>query len=310
MLSYRHAFHAGNHADVLKHIVLVECIARMKAKDKSILYVDTHAGGGLYTLGQGYAAQNNERESGIDKIRAACTTECSGAGIVAAVTTSDSAAQATSCDPAEQVARRYLAALENACPRGASDVYPGSPLLASSLLKAGDRLVLFELHPADHANLRALFAGPAQVPGTPGVEVRRADGFAGLRSVLPPPSRRGLVLVDPSYELAADYAAVVTMLRDALSRFATGVYLVWYPLLERAEAVALPDALRFLAPRWLDARLRVRGNLPGERGMHGSGLFIINPPWQLRQTMDGLLPWLATVLGTEGSTWHIESEGE
>ncbi len=274
MLSYRHGFHAGNHADVLKHLVLIECIDRLVRKDKPLLYVDTHAGAGSYRLHEGYAAMNEEWAGGIARL-------------------------ASAAGPLPPAVARYLSVIsEYAAPESA---YPGSPMVAATLLRAHDRLVLFELHPSDSSPLSGLFAADRRV------EVRTADGFAGLRSLLPPPSRRALALIDPSYELAEDYERVVASLGDALRRFATGVYLIWYPLLERDEAQALPARLRGLADRWLDVRLRVRSSLPGERGMAGSGMVVINPPWQLVDSLAATLPWLSETLGVDqGAAWSIE----
>lgn len=276
MLSYRHGFHAGNHADVLKHLVLIQCLDRMVQKDKPLLYVDTHAGAGSYRLHEGYAAQNEEWAGGVARLAASGENGALPAAV-----------------------GRYLSVVRSYDP--AATAYPGSPALAAGLLRQQDRLVLFELHPSDSGPLAGLFAADRRV------DVRTADGFAGLRALLPPPSRRALVLVDPSYELAQDYDRVVTCVTDALGRFATGVYLVWYPLLERDEALALPQRLRGLSDRWIDARLRVRSSLPGERGMAGSGLCIINPPWLLKESLKEALPFLAQSLGLDnGSGWSLD----
>lgn len=273
MLSYRHGFHAGNHADVLKHLVLIQCLDRLVIKDKPLLYIDTHAGAGSYLLHEGYAAMNQEWAGGIARL-----------------------ARASGALPA--AIDRYLSLLQSYAPEATA--YPGSPALAARLLRPQDRLVLFELHPSDFAPLSGLFIDDRRV------QSRNADGFAGLPGLLPPSSRRGLVFIDPSYELAEDYDRVVASVGDALRRFATGIYLVWYPLLERDEALALPERLRGLSDRWIDARLRVRSSLPGERGMAGSGLVIINPPWLLRESLDEALPFLARTLGIdEGAGWAL-----
>lgn len=273
MLSYRHGFHAGNHADALKHLVLVECITRLIEKDKPLSYVDTHAGAGSYRLDSGFAAQNREWEGGIARLMAASN------------------------------APRTVAAYEAAV-GGNRNVYPGSPLVAARLLRPTDRLTLFELHPSDAEPLSALFAADRRV------RVVQGDGLLGLRSALPPPSRRGLVLVDPSYELASDYDAVPAALADALRRFATGAYLLWYPLLERPEAADLPGRLAGIAPRYVDARLRIRSSLPGERGMAGSGMFVVNPPWKLKEALEEALPYLAMTLGEDGgAAWTLEAAG-
>jgi 23S rRNA (adenine2030-N6)-methyltransferase len=276
MLSYRHGFHAGNYADVLKHLVLVECLDRLVKKDKPLLYIDTHAGAGSYRLHEGYAAMNEEWATGIARL----TASLQAAPVPAAIT-------------------RYLSVVSGYAKPGTA--YPGSPMIAATLLRAQDRLALFELHPSDSAPLSGLFAGDRRV------EVRTADGFGGLRALLPPPSRRALVLIDPSYELAEDYERVVASMGDALRRFATGVYLIWYPLLERDDARALPDRLRCLSDRWLDVRLRVRSSLPGERGMAGSGLVVINPPWLLKESLVEALPRLSGILGADGgAAWSVD----
>ena len=278
MLSYRHGFHAGNHADVLKHIVLMDCIQRLLRKDAPLLYVDTHAGAGSYLLHEGYAAMNEEWAGGIERLSGFAEPE-----------------NLTQAMP-EAVAG-YLSLV-----RGCAPAYPGSPLLAARLLRRQDHLALFELHPGDFAPLSTLFADDNRV------QVRNADGFNALRGLLPPISRRALVFIDPSYELAADYERVTASVKEALRRFATGVYVVWYPLLEREEARRLPENLIQLAGTSLDVKLRVRSRAPGERGMSGSGMVVLNPPWQLREMLDGLLPWLARVLGEdEGAGWSLSS---
>ena len=273
VLSYRHGFHAGNHADVLKHLVLVDCLSRLVAKDTPLLYVDTHAGAGSYLLHEGYAAMNEEWASGIERLKAFAATE----------------------EPPPAVAA-YLGLVDALGP-----AYPGSPLLAARLLRQTDRLALFVLHPSDSEPLAALFSGDRRS------SVRKADGFASLPPLLPPPSRRGLVFIDPSYELAADYDLVVEAMAEALKRFSTGVFAIWYPLLEREEARSLPGRLLDLAQagkptalKALDARLRIRSSLPGERGMAGSGMFVFNPPWKLKEALELALPYLARALGSDG----------
>jgi 23S rRNA (adenine2030-N6)-methyltransferase len=272
MLSYRHGFHAGNHADVLKHCALLECIKRLSKKDAPILYVDTHAGAGSYALREGYAAMNEEWAAGIER-----------------------AAAFAAEDPPPAAVASYLELVRRLGPR-----YPGSPSIAAAALRPRDGLALFELHPSDFGSLSALFERDRRV------RTVNADGFAGLKGVLPPPSRRGLVLIDPSYELASDYDRVVAAVEDGLRRFATGVYAIWYPLLEREEARLLPGRLSALADKAIDARLRIRSSLPGERGMAGSGLVVINPPWLLAEALGEALPYLARALGEDGgATWSL-----
>ena len=269
MLSYRHGFHAGNHADVLKHIALVALLRGLARKDKPVMAVDTHAGAGLYSLEQGYAVKNGEFRNGIARLW-------------------------DRKDPPAPVVD-YLNEVRAANPDGLLRNYPGSPRIMLDLLRPQDRLRLFELHGTDGRLLAEQFAAAGRR-----VTVTAGDGFAGLKAALPPPSRRGLALIDPSYELASDYKAVVTALRDSLQRFATGTYVVWYPLLQRREAMQLPDNLRRAAgDEWLDIALQVKAPSPDGVGLHGSGLFVANPPWQFSDQMRGVLPWLTKVLAQD-----------
>lgn len=272
MLSYRHAFHAGNHADVLKHCVLVCLLRHLAKKDKPFWVIDTHAGAGAYGLDAGYAARNAEWEAGIARLWDRTDLPPELADYVELVRGMNSA--------------------------GRLSFYPGSPYLAWKLLRPQDRLRLFELHPTDVDLLGKTFQdGGRQVIVTLG------DGFAGLKSLLPPPPRRALVLMDPSYEDKRDYARVVESLKDSLKRFATGIYALWYPLLSRPEALRLPERLHALKAEWLDVSLQVGRPAQGGFGMHGSGMFIVNPPWTLKDALGACLPVLKSALaqgpGTE-----------
>ena len=227
MLSYRHGFHAGNHADVLKHVVLVQLIEHLLRKDKALWVIDTHAGAGAYSLEAGYAARNAEFANGIGRL-------WKRQDLPAPV-------------------RDYLAQVRAANPDGVLRQYPGSPQIALQMLRPQDRLRCFELHSTDSKALQEHFRAAGRR-----VAVVAGDGFAALKSVLPPPSRRGLVLIDPSYELAEHYRDVRTAMRDALQRFATGTYAVWYPLLQRREAENLPQELQRIAPGdWLRVSLAI-----------------------------------------------------
>ena len=271
MLSYRHGFHAGNHADVLKHIALVALLRILSRKDKPFLVVDTHAGAGMYSLEQGFAVRNAEFRGGIGVLW-------------------------ERSDLPEPVAD-YLDQVRAVNPDGVLRQYPGSPRIALGVLRPQDRLRLFELHSTEGAILARQFAQEGRR-----VTVTAGDGFAGLKAVLPPASRRGLVLIDPSYELATDYRAVVTALHDGMERFATGTYVVWYPLLQRRESVELPEKLRRAVDAdWLDIALQVKAPSPDGLGLHGSGLFIVNPPWKYSEKMRGTLPWLARALAQDGA---------
>ena len=281
MLSYRHAFHAGNHADVLKHFVLLRLLRHLALKDKPFWYIDTHAGAGAYGLDAGYATKNAEHESGIARLWERADLPAPLAG--------------------------YVEVIRAMNPRGALTLYPGSPYIAWKLLRAQDRMRLFELHTTDVDLLGKTFMDAGKR-----VQVTLGDGFAGLKSLLPPPSRRALVLIDPSYEDKRDYARVFDALRDSLQRFPTGTYAIWYPLLARAEAHRLPERLRKLKDAaWLDVSLSVSKPRVGSFGMHGSGLFVVNPPWTLRAELEACLPVLKSALAQgEGGEYRIVQSKE
>ncbi|NJD64969.1 MAG: 23S rRNA (adenine(2030)-N(6))-methyltransferase RlmJ [Chloroflexi bacterium] len=271
MLSYRHGFHAGNHADVLKHVALVALLRILTRKDKPLVVLDTHAGAGLYSLEQGFALKIVEFRDGIARLWERNDLPAPVADYVEQV-------RAVNAD-------------------GVLRQYPGSPRIALGVLRPQDRLRLFELHSTEAPILAQQFAKDGRR-----VTVTSGDGFAGLKAVLPPPSRRGLVLIDPSYELASDYRAVVTALRDGMKRFATGTYAVWYPLLQRRESIELPDKLRqATSADWLDVALQVKAPSPEGRGLHGSGMFIVNPPWTFSDQMRAIMPWLTRVLAQDAT---------
>lgn len=270
MLSYRHAFHAGNHADVLKHFVEVQLLRYLAQKPKPFWYIDTHAGAGCYALDSGYATQNAEYESGIARL--------------------------WQRDDLPEPLAEYVALVKRINPDGQMKLYPGSPLVALALLREQDRMRLFELHPADSELLQQNFAGHGAQ-----VLMQTADGFGALKALLPPPPRRALVLIDPPYEDKQDYQRVVTALREGLKRFANGVYAVWYPQLQRAEARQLPEQLKQLPVNgWLHVALSVQAPSADGFGMHGSGMFVLNPPWTLHATLQQVMPVLAARLGQDG----------
>jgi len=281
MLSYRHAFHAGNHADVLKHFIEVQLLRYLAQKDKPFWYIDTHAGAGCYALDSGYAAQNAEYESGIARL--------------------------WQRDDLPAPLADYVAVVKRLNPDGQLKLYPGSPLVALELLREQDRMRLFELHPSDSEILRENFAGKIIGQGA-SVLIYDTDGFGALKALLPPPPRRALVLIDPPYEDKQDYRHVVAALREGLKRFAGGVYAVWYPQLQRAEARQLPEQLKQLPVKsWLHVALSVQ--TPGEDGfgMHGSGMFIVNPPWVLQGMLQEVMPFLVRHLGQgEGAGYTLE----
>jgi 23S rRNA (adenine2030-N6)-methyltransferase len=271
MLSYRHGFHAGNHADVLKHVALVALLRILTRKDKPLVVLDTHAGAGLYSLEQGFAMRNAEFRDGIARL--------------------------WERDDLPAPVADYLDQVRAVNADGVLRHYPGSPRIALGVLRPQDRLRLFELHSTEGPILARQFAQDGRR-----VTVTAGDGFAGLKAVLPPPSRRGLALIDPSYELASDYRAVVAALHDGMQRFATGTYAVWYPLLQRRESIQLPDKLRqAVSADWLDVALQVKAPSLEGRGLHGSGLFIVNPPWTFSDQMRGIMPWLTRALAQDAT---------
>lgn len=279
MLSYRHAFHAGNHADVLKHFILVELLRYYSRKDKPWWYIDTHAGAGCYALDSDIAGRTGEFAGGIGRL-------WQRAGLSAALAA-------------------YVETVAQFNPHGGLNFYPGSPALAMTQVRAQDRMRLFELHPADAITLEKTFARDGDR-----VVVRKADGFAALRGLLPPPPRRVVVLIDPPYEVKDDYRRVVDVLADAIKRFPDGTYALWYPLLARAEAQRLPERLADLgADSWLDVRLTVRTPPSDGFGMFGSGMYIVNPPWVLPELLETVLPELVALLGEDdGAGFDLEHE--
>ena len=279
MLSYRHAFHAGNHADVLKHIILLQIAGYMAEKPAPFWIIDTHAGAGRYALESPHATKLGEYRDGIGRLW-----------------------DKKGLPPA---AVNYVEFVKILNPDGVLRHYPGSPWLASQSLRAGDRLRLYELHSSDVKLLQECFRSAGRQ-----VTITAGDGFAGLKAILPPPPRRALILIDPSYETRDDYANVVKGLEDALKRFATGTYAVWYPLLSKLESRKLPDRLKRLgAANWLHVTLEVKEASGDGFGMNGSGMFIINPPWTLEKKLHETLPKLTQLLAQDnGARFALESQ--
>jgi len=270
MLSYRHSFHAGNHADVLKHCVLVLTTRYLLNKPKALFAVDTHAGAGIYSLHHEHALKNREFESGIERLWSLQSV------------------------PAEL--EFYLHQVRKLNIDQKLSLYPGSPWLLSQLLRPQDHLSCYELHSSDLGLLEKNLAGQQRT------QLLQADGFRGLMAQLPPSSRRGLVLIDPPYEVKTDYRQVLDTLKQALKRFATGTYLLWYPRLNQPAAKTLPGNLEKLSPKWLSAQLWIREET--NQGMWGSGMFVINPPWTLKQELSHILPFLAKQLGQQASSGY------
>ncbi|MDR7093313.1 23S rRNA (adenine(2030)-N(6))-methyltransferase RlmJ [Hydrogenophaga laconesensis] len=305
MFSYRHAFHAGNHADVLKHITLIATLRHLMQKEAGLTLIDTHAGAGLYRLDGDYTETGGEARDGVVKLM----------GALRAV--DRPAAQAVS--PAID---DYLDLIASFNPSGSLRVYPGSPFVMHHLLRAEsrDRLKLFEVHPTDS---RTLSANIGQLEAGRQIAVARQDGFEGVKPLLPPPpsatgSKRALVLIDPSYEIKSDYGKVSACIQELIKRFPTGTYLVWYPVIPRPEAHDLPRRLRTLSNQaqkpWLNATLAIGQDPthgPDDRpGLTASGMFVINPPHTLKATLQAALPQLLEHLGRgRGKSQAVESGG-
>ncbi|WP_114971758.1 23S rRNA (adenine(2030)-N(6))-methyltransferase RlmJ [Rhodoferax ferrireducens] len=312
MFSYRHAFHAGNHADVLKHTTLIAMLRHLLQKDTALTVFDTHAGAGLYRLDGEYAETSGEAANGFLKLLTFINTPPAPAK-------KPSAAAKSIAEGLAPVIKDYMDLVASFNNKGSHKVYPGSPFIIQRLLGERDKLKLFEIHPTD---TKTLAANIAQLEAGRQVAVLREDGFEGIKKFLPPPARRALVLSDPSYEIKNDYARVVAMVADSLVRFATGTYAVWYPIIPRPEAHDVPRKLKTLATKsgkkWLNATLTVKSSkLTADEagdvirpGLPASGMFIINPPHTLKAALQLALPQLAEILGQDQhATSTVESGG-
>lgn len=266
MLSYRHAFHAGNHADVLKHLVLAQIIQGLQRKPAAMCYIDTHAGAGTYDLKSREAEKVGEFRHGIAKIWQRTDIPASLADYLGAV-------RAMNAGPYSEL--RY---------------YPGSPALARHLLRPADRMVLIERHPSDYARLRETFALE------PHCRVEQGDGYALLKAFVPPLEKRGVVLIDPSYELKTEYWQVIDTLVAAYQRWATGVYVLWYPLIARDQADKLEKRVLATGIRKVMGVEFALTAPAAESGLWGSGLIVVNPPYQLDEQVRQVLPWLKRTL--------------
>lgn len=269
MLSYRHAFHAGNFADVLKHLILIRILEYLKKKDKPFCCVDTHAGPGAYALDSEYALKNREFDNGIGKLWQRHDLPDGVAAYVELIRQFNG----------QEPLRRY----------------PGSPLIAQQLLRDADRLFLYELHSTEIALLTEAVNRDRRI------KVFHDDGLKNAIGLLPPAERRGLVLIDPSYEMKSDYQEVVNTLVKMHKRFATGIFALWYPVVERRRNDALEQALQNSGIKNIQLfELGIQADT-SEHGMTASGMIVINPPWTLKPDMERVLPWLADVLGESGA---------
>lgn len=274
-MNYRHAFHAGNHADVLKHVVLLALLEAFKRKPAPFCVLDTHAGRGQYLLQGGHADATGEARGGIFRLYVLH-------GLPAVV-------------------QAYLKRVQADNPVGALVSYPGSPLLAAQAMRPQDRLFACELQPDEARALAQLFEGD------PRVTVMARDGYAAVKALVPPKERRGLVLIDPPYEAQEDeFRPILQALREGLERWPTGTYALWYPIkrgrtlqpfLRKAALLPCKSALRIeLLVRPDDSALR----------LNGSGMLVINPPWKLDEELAPALPVLARLLGEHDPAWRLE----
>lgn len=289
MFSYRHAFHAGNHADVLKHTILIATVQYLTQKEAALTVLDTHAGAGLYRLDGDYANKSGEAGDGILRMLAAKESDLA------------------------PILQNYMQMVRSFNQGNTVRNYPGSPFITQALLRAHDRLKAFELHPTD---MHSLLGNIAQLEVPRQVNVLMEDGFEGVKKFLPPPSRRGLLLCDPSYEIKTDYGRVLDMVEDGLKRFPTGTYAVWYPIIPRPDAHDLPKRIKTMATKagksWLHATLTVKSNKTSERGgLPASGMFIVNPPFNLKEQLKPAMPQLVKLLGQdENAAFTLESGGK
>jgi 23S rRNA (adenine2030-N6)-methyltransferase len=265
MLSYQHAYHAGNFADVLKHLVLMQVLNYLKAKDKPLCYIDTHAGSGDYKLNNGEAQKNKEFLNGIGNL--------------------------WQRDDLPGCVSDYFSLIKQFNYTDQLTRYPGSPLIARQLLTDKDRLFLYELHTAESRLLNEVFKKDKRT------KMFRADGLKDSLGLLPPKEHRGLILIDPSYEIKSEYQSVVDSLKEMYKRFANGTYLLWYPVVARKRNQYMERALQTSGIKNIQLiELGIQAD-SDEFGMTASGMIVINPPWTLHADMQQVLPWLAETLG-------------
>lgn len=275
-MNYNHAFHAGNFADVHKHVLLSLIVDYLKRKDAAFRVIDTHAGSGLYDLQGDEALRTGEWVDGVGRL--------TKASIPANL---------------KELFAPYLSAVEAANAPGRLDFYPGSPSVARHLLRRQDRMTLVELHPQTAAVLKARFAGDQQV------KVVELDGWLALGAQLPPKEKRGLVLVDPPFETPGEFERMVSGLERAVRRWPGGIYALWYPIKDRAAVTAFRAALAGSGiPKIMDFWIEVdHRDVPG---LQGSGMIVINPPFVLADAMRALSPYLASSMGRSRKLWGVD----
>lgn len=276
MLSYRHAFHAGNFADVLKHSVLSLVLDYMTRKEKGFCYIDSHSGAGMYQLADEYAQKTGEYKDGIAKI--------------------------INDENAPESLEPYLSLINslNLNPtNGELEIYPGSPGIAKAFVRRQDSSHLFELHPTDIQNLEDFCQHWRKV------FVKQSDGYKGVLGLLPPPSRRGVVLIDPPYELKEDYQKAVKTIIKAYAKFSTGTYILWYPVVKRDLVEQMQQAFKASPVKNVLQVEFCTAADTDEYGMTGTGLFIVNPPWKLTTQLEEILPYMKTKLGSNETSYTL-----
>lgn len=280
-MNYRHAYHAGNFADVVKHAVLALVIEHMKQKSSPFRVVDTHAGIGEYDLGSVEAQKTGEWRDGIGRV-----------------------VEADLSEDVRQVLAPYLDVVRRLNPGGGLTRYPGSPLLARELMRGEDRLVVNELHPEDHDELKRLFARDRQV------KVMALDAWVAVKALLPPPERRAVVLMDPAFEQPGELDRLAEGLKEGMRRFASGTYLLWYPIKQLQPVAAFRRKIEALGlPKAMTIELTIRDTADEER-LNGAGLLVVNAPFTLGASVETLLPPLANVLAQgKGGGFRIENLG-
>jgi 23S rRNA (adenine2030-N6)-methyltransferase len=276
VLSYRHSYHAGNFADVLKHTVMTSILDYLLQKDKAFCYLDTHSGCGAYQLDSAQSLKTGEFNNGIGAL-----WNLQGLPVPVA---------------------RYLDQVKAFNGEGALLSYPGSPMICNQMRRDEDRMFLFELHSNEFTNMRGNFSGDRSI------KMSNTDGLQGLIANMPPKERRGLVLIDPSYEIKTEYDEVVETLIAAHRRFATGTYALWYPVVKRVLITKMERALKASGIRNIQLfELGIETDRE-ERGMTSSGMIVINAPWTLKAEMQQSLPFLADSLGLNGEgSYRIET---
>ena len=280
-MNYRHAFHAGNFADVFKHALLAVLLQYLKTKDKPFFVLDSHAGLGLYDLSDERSLRTGEWRDGIARV----------------LTRSDAPAPLAP----------YLAAVRDVNEGEGLRWYPGSPRLIRNLLRDQDRLAAVEMHPEDSRLLADEFAGD------PAVRIHTMDGYSALKSLLPPPERRGLVLVDPPFEKTDEFAQLARGLKEAHRRWATGIFMLWYPIKNRDSVATFHAEVAALAiPRTMAVELRLEAEQPSR--LIGCGIVLVNPPWTFEAEAASILDYLVKVLGRSAGAshrieWLVPEEG-